>query len=137
VTTGGTSITYLTIPPRSWVLETGKPWVEVDGQIPSGDPLDALSRPSSASVISTDSTGTRIAATFSAAALGLDGTKPVSVDLMIAADSSITTRYDTPIVAVSGSPVPDPGAMATSQTVLTPSAGQDPIVAPGAGSAAP
>ncbi|MFI5225739.1 MAG: hypothetical protein ACHQ3P_03590, partial [Candidatus Limnocylindrales bacterium] len=137
VTTGGTSITYRTIPPNSWVLEAGKPWVAVDGQIPSGDPLDALSKPTSAEVISTDASGTRIAAVYPAASLGLAGSKPVSVDLTIAPDSSITARYDAPLTTASGSAAPSPGGTASAQTVLTPSPNQPAIAVPDLGSAAP
>ncbi len=137
MTSGGTSITYRTIPPNSWVLEAGKPWVAVDGQIPSGDPLDALSKPTSASVISTDASGTRIAAVYPATSLGLAGSKPVSVELTIAPDSSITARYDAPLTTASGSAAPSPGGTASAQTVLDPSPNQPAIAVPPVGSAAP
>lgn len=136
VTSGGASITYRTIPPSSWVLEPGKPWVAVDGQIPSGDPLDALSHPSSASIVSTDSSGTRIGAVYPAASLGLAGSKPVSVDLTVAPDSTITARYDAPLTTASGSAAPSPGGVASAQTVLTPMPNQDPIAVPPVGSPA-
>jgi hypothetical protein len=118
VTTNGVSITYRTLPPRSWVMQAGKGWVEVNGTVPSGSPLDALKAPTQTSVVSQTADTLELNASYPAAVLGLAGSAPVAVDLVLAADGSLTATY----VATTGA--------ATSTTTIKPDASQAPIIAP-------
>jgi hypothetical protein len=120
VESNGAEITYRTIPPRSWVKQAGKPWVAVDSGVPDGDPLAALTKPSSVTVTADDPKGLRLQASYPPAALGLTGTKPVEVTISVAPDGSVQASYGVPLGA----------GRATSLTTLTPSPGQEPIVAP-------
>ena len=118
VTTNGVSITYRTLPPRSWVLQAGTGWVEVNGNVPSGDPLDALKAPISSAVVSQAGGSLELNASYPAAVLGLAGTTPVAVDLVLAGDGSLKATYTAS------------GGTATSATTITPDPGQSPIAAP-------
>ncbi len=118
VTTAGTSITYRTMPPRSWVLQAGQGWVEVNGSVPSGSPLDALRTPSQLTVKTQSGDVLELMASYPAAALGLAGSASVAVDLVLAADGSLTARYAAPT------------SNADSLTRITPDTGQAPIAAP-------
>lgn len=120
VTAKGASVTYRTVPPRSWVLEKGKTWVELDATMPGGDPLDALKQPTSAVDGPTVAGQDSIRASYPAAALGLASPATVVVDIAIGGDGTVTARY----ASGSGS------ASATSETVLKPDAGIPRIVAP-------
>ena len=118
VTTNGVSITYRTLPPRSWVMQAGKGWVEVNGTVPSGSPLDALKSPTQTTVVSQSADTLELNASYPAAVLGLAGSAPVAVDLVLAADGSLTATY----AASTGT--------ATSVTTIKPDASQAPIIAP-------
>lgn len=116
VESNGATITYRTIPPRSWVLEPGKSWVAVDTGAPDGDPLDALRHPTAV----VDRGDGHLEATYPAAALGLTGSDTVTVVLTLAADGALEAIYSAK--TANGS--------ATSATKLTPAPSQPPIVAP-------
>jgi len=118
VTSGGTLITYRTIPPRSWVLQPGQGWAEVNGSVPSGSPLDTLKAPIQLSVASQDGGTLDMSATYPAAVLGLAGSGSVPVTLTIAPDGTLTAAYDAP----TGS--------ASSKTTISPNPGQSPVPAP-------
>jgi len=118
VTTNGVSITYRTLPPRSWVLQAGKGWVEVNGTVPSGSPLDALKSPTRTTVVSQTADTLELNASYPAAALGLAGGAPVAVDLVLAADGSLSATYTTP------------DGSASSATMIKPDPSQPAIVAP-------
>ena len=118
VTSNGVSITYRTLPPRSWVMQAGKGWVEVNGTVPSGSPLDALKSPIQTSVVSQTADTLELNASYPAAVLGLAGSAPVAVDLVVAADGSLTATYSAPT------------GTATSTTTIKPDASQAPIIAP-------
>lgn len=118
VSANGTSITYRSLPPNSWVLQTGQGWVEVDGTIPGGSPLDALATPVQVSLVVGNGPGLDFRAMYPAARLGLAGNGTVAVDIVLASDGSITATYT------------DPAGSATSTTILTPDPAQVPIVAP-------
>ncbi len=117
MTTNGVAITYRTLPPRSWVLQAGTGWVEVNGNVPSGDPLDALKAPTATTVVSQAGGSLELNATYPAAVLGLAG-PPVAVDLVLAGDGSLKATYTAS------------GGTASSATTITPDPGQSPIVAP-------
>jgi len=121
VTTNGVAITYRSLPPRSWVLQSGTGWVEVNGTVPSGNPLDALKAPSQATVVAQSSDMVELTASYPAAILGLAGTNTVPVDLVLAGDGSLKATYTTPS---SG------GTSATSATTIAPDPSQAPIVIP-------
>lgn len=118
VTTNGVSITYRTLPPRSWVLQAGKGWVEVNGSVPSGSPLDALKSPTQTTLVSQTADTLELSASYPAGVLGLAGNAPVAVDLVLAADGSLSATYTTPT------------GNATSATTIKPDPSQAPIVAP-------
>jgi hypothetical protein len=116
----GASITYRTIPPRSWVKQPGKAWVAVDSGVPDGDPLDALRSPATVVIDSDSPDGVRLRASYPAAAFGLTSSEPVTVTLILRAGGSVGAIYT---VSTSAGP-------ATSETTLTPATGQGPIAAP-------
>jgi len=118
VTTTGVSITYRTLPPRSWVLQSGAGWVEVNGNVPSGNPLDALKAPGQIAVLSDTSAMLELTASYPAAVLGLAGSGSVAVDLVVAPDGSLKASYA------------EAAGNATSTTTITPDPSQDPIAAP-------
>ena len=118
VTTNGVSITYRTLPPRSWVLQAGKGWVEVNGTVPSGSPLDALKSPSQTAVITETAGSLELSASYPPAVFGLAGSSPIAVDLMLAADGSLSATYA------------DPSGGGTSTTTIKPDPTQPAIVAP-------
>ena len=118
VTTNGVSITYRTLPPRSWVLQSGAGWVEVNGSVPSGNPLDALRAPGLATVVAQTGDMLELTASYPAALLGLAGSNSVAVDLILPSDGSLKATY----AAATGD--------ATSSTTITPDPSQDPIVVP-------
>lgn len=118
VTSGGTAITYRTIPPRSWVLQPGQGWAEVNGSVPGGSPLDALKAPTQLSVAGQQGGTLELTATYPAAVLGLAGGASVPVALTIASDGTLTAAYDAPTGG------------ASSKTTISPNPGQGPIAAP-------
>ncbi len=118
VTTNAVSITYRTLPPRSWVLQAGKGWVEVNGSVPSGSPLDALKSPNQSSLVKQTSDALELTASYPAAVLGLAGDTPVAVDLVLASDGSLSATYTAP------------AGSATSVTTIKPDPSQAPIAAP-------
>ena len=119
VESGGATITYRSIPPRSWVKQAGKAWVTVDGTVPDGDPLDSLRSPTAVEAVDGDA-DVRVRATYPASAFGLTGDAPVSVSLTLNADGSIRATYRTTTAA----------GPASSDTTLTPAASLEPISAP-------
>jgi hypothetical protein len=121
VTTNGVAITYRTLPPRSWVLQSGAGWVEVNGTVPSGNPLDALKTPTQATVVAQSTNMVELSASYPAAVLGLAGTNTVTVDLVLAGDGSLKATY----AATAGS-----ATAATSATTIRPDPSQAPIVVP-------
>jgi hypothetical protein len=118
VTTNGVAITYRTLPPRSWVLQSGAGWVEVNGSVPSGNPLDALKAPGQATIVAQTGEMLDLTASYPAAVLGLAGSDSVAVDLVLPSDGSLKATY----AAATGD--------ATSSTTITPDPSQDPIVVP-------
>ena len=118
VTTKGVAITYRSLPPRSWVLQAGAGWVEVNGSVPSGSPLDAFKAPRATSIVDQTADMVELSATYPPAALGLAGTNAVSVNLVLAGDGSLKATY----AAATGD--------ATSTTTITPDPSQAPVVAP-------
>ena len=118
VTSSGVSITYRTLPPRSWVLQSGAGWVEVNGDVPSGNPLDALKTPGNVAVLSNTSSMLELTASYPASVLGLAGSGSVAVDLVLAPDGSLKASY----AATVGN--------ATSTTTIMPDPSQAPIAAP-------
>lgn len=123
VTTNGVAITYRTLPPRSWVLQSGAGWVEVNGTVPSGNPLDALKAPSQTTVVAQSTDMLELTASYPAAVLGLAGTNTVPVDLVLAADGSLKASYST----TAGTATP-----AKSATTIAPDPSQAPIAVPSA-----
>jgi hypothetical protein len=118
VSTNGVSITYRTLPPRSWVLQTGAGWVEVNGSVPSGDPLDALKAPGQTTIVAQTNDMIELSASYAAAVLGLAGNGQVAVDLLLSADGSLKATYTAPT------------GNATSATTIKPDPSQNPIVVP-------
>ncbi len=118
VTTNGVAITYRTLAPRSWVLQSGAGWVEVNGNVPSGNPLDALKAPGQATVVAQTGDMLELTASYPAAVLGLAGGNSVAVDLVLPSDGSLKATYATT------------AGNATSSTTITPDPSQDPITVP-------
>lgn len=120
IESGGASATYRIVPPTAWIQQGGGDWVEAAGTVPSGDPLAPLLAPLTVDALPTTTGDDQLRATYPAAALGLSGTDPVTVTIGIAADGTVTARYEAPVGGVLG----------TSETTLTSKAAQDPILAP-------
>ncbi len=120
IESGGATVTDRLVPPGAWLMEADSAWVEADGSVPDGDPLAPLLQPVTVAAGAGGSGEDRIEATYPATALGLEGGDPVSVAISIAPGGIVTARYET---VVDGRP-------AVSETVLTPAATQDPILAP-------
>jgi hypothetical protein len=120
ITTGGQSVTYRAIPPKAWVRNPGGSWVEVQGSLPSGNPVDALAKPTGTTVVSDAADSLVLDATYPSSALGLAGTDPVTVRTTLAANGVVTATYT--VTIASGS--------AASTTVLTPAMGLAPVATP-------
>lgn len=120
VESAGTSLTYRSIPPRSWVLQDGGGWVELADKASSGDPLEPLSHPSAVTVVSFDAGTLALLATYPARTLGVSGSASVPVQISIATDGRTTATYTVSTTA---------GA-ATTVTVLVAGKGLAPITVP-------
>jgi hypothetical protein len=120
VDSGGTALTYRSIPPRSWVYQDGTGWVELADKAPTGDPLEPLRHATSVVVVSDAAEALIVQATYPPATLGATGGAPVVVQIAIAPDGTSTATYT---VTTTGGP-------ATSVTVLAPGVGLEPIVVP-------
>ncbi len=123
VDSGGASITYRMIPPDSWVLQPGGDWVLTEGAVPGGDPLAPLLSPITSQTVSTTSIGTTLKLSYPASALGLTGSSPVEVTMVIGNGGAVTVSYAAAIT----------GGQAVSSTTFTPQPTQEPIVAPTVG----
>lgn len=120
VDSGGTALTYRSIPPRSWVYQDGTGWVELADKAPSGDPLEPLRHATSVVVVSETADALVVQASYPPATLGATGKAPVVVQISIATDGTSTATYT--IDTASGP--------ATSVTVLAPGVGLEPITVP-------
>lgn len=121
LTTNGATVVYRAIPPSAWVQrESGGPWVQVVGYLPPGSPLDALTKPTSTTVVSDTADALVVDAAYPAAALGLTGKAAVTVRLTASSSGSLTAAYQTNV----GSD------QASSATAFTPASGLAPISAP-------
>lgn len=116
----GVAVTYRSVPPMAWVRQANGTWTKLDGPAPGADPLAALHAPSTLAILSDDAAGLKLSAGYPASALGLTGTDPVTVQLTVAADGSLDVAYTATTQTGSGS----------VQTRLSPSPGQQPILAP-------
>ena len=126
-TAGGTTEAYLSVPPRAWTRRSGGAWEAVDTGAPASNHLEALWSPEAIEVEGDDGTILRLIATYPAAALGLTGSDPVSVTLLIAGNGTLTATFT---AATSG-------GEATSETTFRPDPDGAPIVAPPDPSASP
>lgn len=117
ITSGGATVTYRIVPPSAWTQDDAGTWTEAEAPATSGDPLAILLAPTS--VAGAGSAG-QLVATYPAAAFGLPGAEPISVTFSIAADGTITARYEASTEAGAG----------VSETTLRPSPTQDPILVP-------
>lgn len=114
---GGSSVAYRMLPPRSFVQEPDGTWVEADGQVPDADPLAALRAPLSVAGVPGAGGGLRV--TYPASALGLTGDQPTTVFLKPAADGTVSATWTATIN----------GREAVSTTLLGPASGA-PILDP-------
>ncbi len=120
IESNGTSVVYRTIPPKSWVKQPGKSWVQVESAADDAAPLDALREPSSVSVVADRPGSLELRATYPPEALGLPSGTPVTVELLVGPEGSVVATYSSTTA----------GGRATSTTSLRPSPGQAPIAAP-------
>ena len=118
----GGALIYRTVPPRAWVHEEESGWIELDSGSPLGNPIDALLKPTTLATVGGPGDALSLKATYPAAALGLSG-DPVTVDLTLAANGSVTATYR----------MPTPAGEAVSETHMTPAANLEPVTAPDAG----
>ena len=120
ISSGGATVTYRIIPPNAWLQEDSGTWLEADAATATVDPLTPLLSPSGVETTSSSAGADSLVATYPAAALGLAGTDPVTVTISIAADGTITTRYEVTLETGTG----------VSETVLKAESAQEPILAP-------
>lgn len=119
VESGGTALTYRSIPPRAWVYQEGTGWVELADKAPSGDPLEPFRHPTSVTVASEDATALVLQAMYPPKTLGVGGTATVAVQISVEADGRTTATYT---VDSTGGPV-------TTTTILVAGKGA-PIAVP-------
>jgi hypothetical protein len=119
VTAAGTSVTYVSVPPKAWARQQGGAWTELDATIQGGNPLDALGAPTSIETIPGAGDGLTLVATLPASQLGLGGAA-VRVTLVLAPDGSLRTTYTAPTT----------GGSADSTTDFSPDTDTSAIVAP-------
>lgn len=117
VTTSGTTVEYIQMPPQAWARQSGGSWVLVAVDEAPGNPLSVLAAPTTLEGPFSRLPDT-FRATYLAAALGLAG-DPVSVEITLDG-SSATFTYQTDMAA----------HPAVSQTRIAPTTQLDPIVAP-------
>jgi len=117
VTTADRTVEYLEIPPRAWARESGSAWVLLGIDQAPAAPLDVLSDPLTLETAPSTDGPMSFAATYPAAALGLEG-DPVAVAITVEG-STVTFRYE----------LTTSGHRTSSATTLRPSTA-DPIVAP-------
>jgi hypothetical protein len=116
VTTGGKTVQYVRIPPRTWARDGAGAWVLVAADAAPTAPLAALAKPTSVSGDGT-AAGSILQAVYPAKALGLTG-DPVSVTITLD-PTTVEFSYE----LASG------GHTTVSTTTLRPAAA-DPISAP-------
>lgn len=114
VTTSGTVVEYVQIPPRAWARESGGAWVLVAEAEAPGSPVAVLAAP--ATLVAAQS-GATLVATYPAAALGLEG-DPVTVSITLG--DVITFRYERETA----------GHATVSQTIIRAATNLEPISAP-------
>ncbi len=127
VTAAGTTVDYLAVPPRAWARKKGGTWQELDTAVPAANPLDALRSPASIDVQADGDAGLRVVAAYPAAALGVPGSGPLQVTLLIAPDGTVSATYTASTSA----------GNATSRTTFRADPGGAPITAPAGPSASP
>jgi hypothetical protein len=118
----GGALIYRTVPPRAWVHEDESGWIELDSGSPLGNPIDVLLNPTTIATVGGQGDALSLKATYPAAALGLSG-DPVTVDLTLAANGSVTATYR----------MDTPAGEAFSETLMKPAANLEPVTAPEAG----
>jgi hypothetical protein len=118
----GGALIYRTVPPQAWVHEDESGWTELDSGSPLGNPIDALLKPTNLATVAEQGDTLDLRATYPAAVLGLSG-DPVTVDLTLGADGSVTATYR----------ASTPSGEAVSETLMTPAANLEPVTAPAAG----
>jgi hypothetical protein len=120
VTAAGTSVTYVSVPPKAWARQEGGAWTELDATIQGGNPLDALGAPTSIETIPGAGDGLTLVATLPASQLGLAAGAAVRVTLVLAPAGSLRATYT----------APTKGGSADSTTDFSPDTETSPIVAP-------
>lgn len=115
VTTAGKVVDYVQIPPSAWARESGGAWVLVAVTEAPGSPLAVLAAPTT--LARDPAGGATLVATYTAAALGLEG-DPVSVTITIG--EAVTFRYE----GEAG------GHVTVSETSIRPTTDLAPIIAP-------
>ena len=120
IESGGATVRYRIIPPTAWLQNDGGDWAVATDPGSSADPLAPLLAPTSVRATTTAGGPDQLEATYPPAALGLQGTDPVTVTVSIAADGTVTVRFQTTVANQAG----------TSETVFHAAPVQDPIVAP-------
>ncbi len=119
VESGGTALTYRSIPPRAWVYQDGTGWVELADKAPSGDPLEPFRHPTGVTVASQDATALVLRAMYPPKTLGVAGSAAVAVQIAVEPDGRTTATYTvdssggpvtttTILIASKGAPIPVP-----------------------------
>ena len=119
LTSGGASIEYLEVPPKSWSREQGGSWAEMTAPVPVKVPLDLFGQASALAVSGQQAGETHLHATYDPALFGLKD-NPIQADIVLGANGVLTAAYPTVVADKPG----------TVDARLSPSADQTPIASP-------
>ena len=115
VTTSGTAVDYIQIPPQAWARQSSGSWVLVGVNEAPSSPLAVLAAPTT--LAPDPSNPDILMATYPAAALGLEG-DPVTVTITLG--EAVTFHYE---AETAGHPT-------VSETTIRPATNLEPITAP-------
>ena len=114
-------VSYIFTVDGVYLMPEGGEWEADDSDPPAVDPINALSTPTSVTVVSNDGTTVQLLVTVSLASLGIpgDGAVPLNVSIVNGALSTITYNTTTP-----------EGGAASTTTTIGPPVDPSPVVSP-------
>lgn len=116
---GGT-VAYVITPAGSWVLPEDGEWEAVDAPAATADPIAALWTPTSVAVDGVEGTVTRLTTTVAAAALGIAGDEPATLQVTLEGSELRSVTYTSSL----------DGRPAAVQATITPLVDTSPVIAP-------
>jgi hypothetical protein len=125
ITSNNLTVTYRVIPPSAWFRQETGDWVVAQEPGSTADPLAPLLTPTTVKAGAGAAGVDELDASYPPGTLGVKGTDPVAVIFLIAADGTVTVRYETTVALTAGG-----SKTGVSETILHPAPIQDPIAAP-------